>query len=298
MESQYAAFRRDSTASRDTADMSKNVFLAFLACASTFVTGHAMAAQTIGVDPAECRTDRLFGHGFGETEDVEKGLLARTFAGRNYFLVVPSGYQSDRQYPLLMALHGTGGTPAGAVTNAQAIAQTWQEIARTRGMVVVVPIGSSTSGSWSPPADLPYLQLLQASIVDEFRIDPTRQYLWGFSAGGHFGHGVVLQRSDVYAAYAIAAGVLRGYACDAATCPAYLAAVPRHVPLDLSSGIGDGVVPISEISADEGRFRDAGWQIGSDLWVRGISGQGHTYSTAQLTSSWDTICRFAVVPGP
>lgn len=274
------------------------LLLAALACALPLFAGRAAAAETRGVDPAECRTDRLFGHGFGEDGEIETGLLARDFAGRNYYLVVPPGYRADRVHPLLVALHGTGGSPAGAVSNAFAIAQAWQGIARTRGMVVLVPIGSSTSGSWSPAADLPYLQLLQSSVAGELRIDPTRQYLWGFSAGGHFGHGVVLQRSDLYAAYAIAAGVLRGYACTDATCPAYLAAVPRHVPLDLSSGTADGVVPISEISADEGRFRDAGWQIGSDLWVRGISGQGHTYTVTQLAAGWDTICRFAVVPGP
>ncbi len=261
-----------------------------LACA-------AFAAQTVPVDPALCRNDRLFAHGFGEDADVEVGLLTRGFNNRTYYLVVPASYRAGTPTPLLLALHGTGGSPAAAQANALAIAQTWRDIARTRGMIVAVPIGSSPQGSWNPPLDIAYLDGLRASLASEFDLDPTRNYLWGFSAGGHFGHGFTLQRTDSFAAYAIAAGVLRGYACTAETCPDFLAAVPRRIPVDISSGTGDPVVPLSEISADEGRFRDAGWQSGSNLWVRGLN-QGHTYSSPQLATSWDTICRFAVIQDP
>lgn len=264
----------------------------------SLVAARVSAAQTITIGGDPCRNDRLFAHGFGEDSEREVGLLTRQFAGRTHFLVVPPGYRHELAHPLLLALHGTGGTPSGAVNNALAIAQIWQPIARTRGMLVVVPIGSSSSGSWNPPVDFAYLDQLRAHVATEFNIDATRHYLWGFSAGGHVGHDLVLQRTDQFAAYAIAAGVLRGYACLAAACPAYLAAVPRRVPLDISSGIGDQVVPISEISADEGRFRDAGWQPGIDLWVRGLSSQGHTYSATQLADSWNTICRFGVVADP
>ncbi len=258
--------------------------------------GGVMAAQTISLDPSMCRNDRLFAHDFGEDGEVDVGLLTRQFAGRNYFVVVPPSYRPGREHPLLMALHGTGGSAPGAVSNALDVAQTWQSIARNSGMVVVVPIGSSPSGSWQASADLPYLDLLRAHATSQYRIDSRRHYLWGFSSGGHFGHGVVLQRTDQYAAYAVAAGVLRGYACNATLCPGYLAAVPRRIPLDISSGTSDPIVPISEISADEGRFRDAGWVPGVDLWVRGLFDQGHEYTVQQLSDSWNNICRFGVIP--
>lgn len=259
--------------------------------------GLAAAAQTVMLDPAACRNDRLFAHGFGEDGDLEVGLLTRSFGSRRYFLVVPPGYRHDRTHPLLLALHGTGGSPAGAETNALDIAQTWQPLASTRGMIVVVPVGSTATGSWNAGVDMPFLQLLLAQVEGTYNVDSTRRYLWGFSAGGHFGHSVVLERTDQYAAYAIAAGLLTRHACTSDTCPQYLAAVPRHVPLDLTSGISDPVVPINEISADRGRFLDGGWRDGIELWVTGLN-QGHYYTATQLSDSWDRICRFAVVPDP
>jgi len=282
----------------ETDDMKRLVLPACLSgllllTSSSLVT----AAQTLTLDPSVCRNDRLFAHGIGEEGDVEVGLLTRDFGGRRYFLVVPPAYRADRAHPVLLALHGTGGTPAGAESNALAIAKMWQSLARTRGMVVVVPIGSTQGGSWSTSVDMPYLQLLLDNTEGLINLDSSRRYLWGFSAGGHFGHSVVLERTDQYAAYAIAAGLLTRHACTADNCAAYLAAVPRRVPLDLSSGTSDPIVPISAISADHGRFLDGGWVYNEELWVTGLN-QGHTYTAAQLSDSWDRICRFAVVPTP
>lgn len=282
----------------ETGAMNLRLFLAGLSGLLLLAgSSNATAAQTLTLDPSVCRNDRLFAHGMGEEADVEVGLLTRDFAGRRYFLVIPPAYRADRAYPTLLALHGTGGNPAGAESNALAIAQIWQPLARTRGMVVVVPIGSTQSGSWSTVVDMPFLQLLSGEIDSLINIDQSRRYLWGFSAGGHFGHSAVLERTDQYAAYAIAAGLLTRNACTPDNCPAYLAAVPRRVPLDLSSGTSDPIVPISEITADHGRFLDGGWRYGEELWVTGRN-QGHTYTAAQLSDSWDRICRFAVVPDP
>ncbi len=260
-------------------------------------SGPVVAAQTLILDPSVCRNDRLFGHGFGEEGELEVGLLTREFGGRRYFLAVPPSYRPARAHPTLLALHGTGGSPAGAETNALAIAQSWHSLARTRGMLVIVPIGSTPSGSWNTAVDMPFLDALRAHVEGLANTDSTRRYFWGFSAGGHFGHSVVLQRTDLFAAYAIAAGLLTRHACTSETCPPYLAAVPRQVPLDLSSGISDPIVPINDISADRGRFLDAGWRDGIDIWVTGLN-QGHTYTSTQLSESWDRICRFAVVPDP
>jgi poly(3-hydroxybutyrate) depolymerase len=267
-----------------------------LLVASALCAGEASAAHTISIDPADCRTDRLFASGFGEDGDRSVGLLTRQFGGREYFLVVPPGYRPNRQHPLLLALHGTGGDAAGARANALAIAQSWQGIARSSGLIVAAPIGTSQHGSWNPAVDAIYLDALQGQLSSEYQIDIRRRYLWGFSSGGHFGHAYVLARTDQFAAYAIAAGLLRVVACDAASCPGYLAAVPRRIPLDISSNINDPGIPISEISADEGRFLDAGWTRGVDLWVRGLNGQGHNYAQTQLSDSWNTACRFGVVP--
>lgn len=293
---QYVAFRRDSMRAPDTPPMKRNVFLAALACTLSTGVGSAMAARTVPLDPSACRIDELFAHGFGEDGDVETGLLTRQFAGRRYFLVVPPGYRSARAHPLLLSLHGTGGNLAGAESNALAIAQMWQPIARARGMLVVVPIGISAAGSWYPPVDFPYLDLLRANVASEFGLDVRRHYLWGFSAGGHVGHAYALQRTDQIAGYAVAAGKLSAYACTPENCPAYLAAAPRKVPVDISTGFSDPYVTVNEISADQGRFSDAGWQYGTDLWVRGLAGQGHTYSSSQLTDSWNTLCQFGVGP--
>lgn len=272
----------------------------FLSLAALLGLNPARAAERVPLGVGGCQTDRLFGHGFGEDGEVGVGVIPRSFNGRTYYLVVPPSYRPQAGNSMLLALHGTGGNAAGADSNALAIAQAWQNVSRRAGLVVAVPIGSSPMGSWNPSVDSFYIDQLRASLEAELGTAANRQYLWGFSAGGHFGHGYTLARTGIFAAYAVAAGVLRGFACESQanpqSCMTYLDNIPRHIPVDIRSGTSDPIVRIQEISADDGRFRSAGWIYGQELLVTGYP-HGHTYSAQQISDSWNRLCLFSLPPG-
>ena len=47
-----------------------------------------------------------------------------------------------------------------------------------------------------------------ADVEASYNVNRGRRYLWGFWAGGHYGHGYTLSRASTLAAYAVNAGVL------------------------------------------------------------------------------------------
>ena len=126
-------------------------------------------------------------------------------------------------------------------------------------------------------------------------------YLWGFSAGAHYGHAIALNNTEFFAAYGVSAGSLEMYACTddgsyPPTCAALLAGAQPKIPVDLHIGSSD---PLSQppytASGDAQRLRNGGWRDNDTLFHRPFTG-GHSYSVAQLGQIWNNLCPFALGP--
>ena len=137
---------------------------------------------------------------------------------------VPPSYSPSQPMPLVLALHGQAGSPAAAATQAQAVRNAWATVAATQGFIVIAPIGAGADGGWVVP-DVPDepsdYSLFAAAIADAeaaWNIDRSRRIGWGFSAGGHVMHDLVLNdystqlTIDTFPSYAIAR-TLGGLAC-------------------------------------------------------------------------------------
>jgi poly(3-hydroxybutyrate) depolymerase len=229
-------------------------------------------------------------------------------ASRNIYVFVPASYTPDRPMPLVLALHGQAGNPSSAQTSAQNVRTAWSPIATDNGFIVIAPVATGASGGWSAP-DLPPFppgpsdyDTFAAAIADiegAYNIDRSRRIGWGFSAGGHVMHDVVLQgyalpiSIDTFAAYGVSAGVLEAFACAPSTCGSLLAAASRKIPVDIHVGSSDTL--LSYAQNDRSRFIANGWQLSNNLWFTTFSG-GHTYATAQLREIWTNLCPFQVLP--
>lgn len=210
-------------------------------------------------------------------------------AFRDYLVHLPLQYDPARAWPVVVALHGAGG--AGTAPAAAATARaTWSLPADTSAFIVLAPIASGASGGWVPGSDLPTIYAALADLEAAYNVERGREYLWGFSAGGHVGHGLVLDDTTRFAAYGVNAGVLQAYAGNGA--PA-AAALTRRVPVAVRVGSLDSLLPF--VQADRSLFLAAGWTEG-EIFSYTEFPSGHVYGAADAVATWQFACRFAVVP--
>ncbi len=120
--------------------------------------------------------------------------------GRVYRLYVPSYYDENRSWPLVVTLHGTHGWDSG-----RAQIREWKHLAEAKGFIVVAPTLKSVQGIL-PVLKGPWFKDLASdertilSVIDEvsdnYNIDPNAVLLTGFSAGGYPLYYVGLRNPD------------------------------------------------------------------------------------------------------
>lgn len=171
-------------------------------------------------------------------------------------LHVPPSGDSGRPRPLVLLLHGYGGT-----------AETFEEgshfsaKADSAGFIVAYPNGQRVYGVAGPRhwvafgddrTDVDFIRALIDAIAKAHRVDPTRIYVGGFSNGAMMSYRLGAELSGQLAAIGAAAGAIgsRNAAGTRATIP-----VPR-APISVVSfhGLLDDVVPY-DAAQRPGRMR-------------------------------------------
>jgi poly(3-hydroxybutyrate) depolymerase len=107
----------------------------------------------------------------------------------SYWLYVPSNYKPDRDWPLVVTLHGTHGWDSSVAQISE-----WKALAEQKGMIVVAPDLRCVQGILPVVRSLWYKDMATdetnvLAIIDEicgqYRIAPKSILLTGFSAGGY-----------------------------------------------------------------------------------------------------------------
>jgi predicted esterase len=113
-----------------------------------------------------------------------------------YHMYVPTSYNGARAYPLIIALHGLGGTEDAFFENYD---KAFPPLAEKHGYIVAGVLGYRVDGSYgwglgNPPADPNARRTQDLSEQDvmrvlelarkNYKIDPNRIYLMGHSMGG------------------------------------------------------------------------------------------------------------------
>ena len=290
----------------------------------------ADAATTVHLPPWACNgnNDRIFRHGLQNGEFVPstpthgsggagpgRQLRTLSIAGlgsglQKVHLFVPPEYSPAHATPLVIALHGTAGDPANADLYAQDVRNTWQSVAVSRGFIVAAPVANGANGSWrdgstSAPNDYTFLAAVVADLRTAYNIDDSRLQLWGFSAGGHVAHDLLVNGAvpalDEFhvSSYAVSAARLFSLACLGDTeeqCQQRLDTQERKLPFALYLGTADPMYgPPYNAVDDPPRFETAGWLM-YDTVSYYVFGGGHTYESGHLADLWGFFCRFAVAP--
>jgi predicted peptidase len=165
-------------------------------------------ASRSGSDPFKTRTGDFKRH----------YLLESASEIMPYRMYVPTGYDGTRAYPLVITLHGLGGTEDAFFTG---YGGAFPKLAEERGYIMASPLGYRVDGfyGWgvgNPPADPVTRQVQERSEQDvmevllrvrqQYNIDPNGIYLAGHSMGGLGTWRIAAKYPDIWAAIAPFAG--------------------------------------------------------------------------------------------
>jgi predicted peptidase len=214
------------------------------------------------------------------------GFSARVYrngAGQSmpYRLFTPKAYDKEREYPLILWLHGAGSVGSdnlkqisGASLRGTHVWTTPQNQMKHPAFVLAPQSPASWANFRSGELSREMILVLEilAAVRTEFRIDPSRIYVAGQSMGGYGTWDLITKRPDLFAAAIPLCGggdTARGE--DAARTPTWA-----------FHGDSDPTVPVSRSRDMIAAIRKAGGNpryteykgVGHDVWVRAVREPG------------------------
>ncbi len=174
----------------------------------------------------------------GRTGDMKRHYFLKE-AGEimPYRLFVPSKYDGSKPFPLIVALHGLGGTENSMFGANYAML----DPAEKRGYIVVAPMGYRVDGFYGQRPDR-NSRMSEADVMNvlalvrkNYKIDPDRIYLMGHSMGGIGTWTLGAKHPEIWAALGPISGV-----ADPRTVEAM-----KNIPEVVVHGDADTTVPVS-----------------------------------------------------
>ncbi len=206
------------------------------------------SSSTAVAGPATTVAATTGGRGCGTPTPAGSTTIATTIGGhlRTAIVHVPTGYTGTTEVPLVLNLHGSGGTALAqeAFTGMDATAD-------ADGFLVAYPQGLIPAGTgydWNVPGepllggaavpadapdDVAFLTGLVHTLAARYCVDPGRVYATGFSGGARLTSQLACDASSTFAAVAPVSGVRFPTPCP----------TTRPVPLVAFHGTADPVDP-------------------------------------------------------
>jgi predicted peptidase len=116
--------------------------------------------------------------------DSKVGFLDRTHDKAKYVLFVPHDYKGDKEYPLILFLHGAGERGSDGQKQAKVgLGPAVRKQEKTFPFFAVFP--QAQRGWGADSADAKRALAILAEVQKEYKIDAKRVYLTGLSMGGY-----------------------------------------------------------------------------------------------------------------
>lgn len=144
-------------------------------------------------------------------EPATKGFVDRKFKNSDgsespYVVFVPHNYDPEKEYPVILFLHGSGETKGGSKMPVEVgFAPHVKRYEKDFPAFVVIP--QSEKRTWRAESDDGKRAIaILDEVMKEFKIDPKRQYLTGLSMGGFGTWSLAFFHSDRWACIAPVCG--------------------------------------------------------------------------------------------
>jgi phospholipase/carboxylesterase len=220
--------------------------------------------STFFLDPARREDEALLAL-LQQPKHADSGVFHRDNARDErggYSLYVPEYYTPEREWPLVMALHGGSG-------HGRLFLWSWLRDARSRGAIVVAP--TAMGRTWAlmgEDVDTPNLRHILDEIRAHWRVDSRRLLLTGLSDGGTFCYVSGLTIDSPFTHLAPVAASFHPMIAGMAD-----AARLRGLPIQIVHGRHDWMFPV-ELAR---QAREALFTAGADVSYREIADLSHTY---------------------
>ncbi|MGZ6014332.1 MAG: hypothetical protein ACXWKM_01175 [Phenylobacterium sp.] len=177
-------------------------------------------------------------------------------------LYVPETYSADRQWPLVVALHGGAGS-------GRSFLWSWLRDARSHGAILVAP--TAIGQTWAitgDDRDTPNLRRIVEAVRERWSIDPRRLLLTGMSDGGTFSYVTGLEPDSPFTHLAPVSAAFHPMLAQMAD-PARLGGLPIHV----AHGALDWMFPVEMARGAQRALAAAG----ATVTYRELADLSHTY---------------------
>lgn len=209
------------------------------------------------------------------------GSIAWDGLERTYLIHIPPSWNKAKSMPLVIVLHGGGGTGAGMVKVTQ---EGFNALADREGFIVIYPDGIRRQ--WNDGRELPFVPAMRENVDDvgfistlidhlaeRFNIDRSRIYATGISNGGLMSQRLAFELPDKIAAIAVVA-ISMSENISKMPPPA------RAIPALIMMGTEDPLVP---------------WEGGEIGFVRGRK-RGRVLSVPETVRFW--VAHNQCLPSP
>jgi predicted esterase len=201
---------------------------------------------------------------FARTGDIKRHyMLDPAHEILPYRLYVPAAYDGTTAFPLIVALHGLGGTEDAFFDGYN---KALPQLAEQHGYIVAAPLGYRVDGSYgwglgAPPADpvtrhtqeLSERDLMQVvqRVREQLKVDERRIYLMGHSMGAIGTWKIAAKHPDIWAAIAPISG-----SGQPATIERF-----RHIPEIVVHGDNDPTVNVSGSRTMVAKMKELGTEV-------------------------------------
>jgi phospholipase/carboxylesterase len=152
----------------------------------------------------------------------------------DYSLYIPENYSADRQWPLIICLHGGYGEGYEYIW-------TWLRPARAHGYILLSPKSLDVTWTMTPNSiDTRSILTMLDEVATEYSIDRSRLFLSGLSDGGIMTYLLGIERHEMFTGISPVAGALHPMVD-----PMLRARAGRELPIFVIHGVHDFIFPVT-----------------------------------------------------
>jgi polyhydroxybutyrate depolymerase len=232
---------------------------------------------------------------------TEAGRMRWDGLDRTFTVRVPGRADSARVMPLVIVLHGRGGSGQRFLDQSGFAAK-----ADAEGFLVVAPDGTGDPRGWYTGLsaggaidDVGFIGALMDTLSARYPVDRRRIYVAGYSNGGFLTHRVASDLSSRLAAAAVFAGAVGARLAGGTDARIDVPRAP--VAMLIIHGDTDDIVPYDTVGLATKIRRPLPASDGARFWARAnecgaLQPRRDTLATGRvLRDTWDTRCRAPVV---
>ena len=216
---------------------------------------------------------------------VEQKVLVSAGQRHSYYRFIPPRAAVNAPLPLLVVMHGAGGSGLDQI-------EAWRAAAEEKQFILLGPNIPNSAAAWDELYDHPeWIHEAVGEISREHPVDVRRMYLWGYSAGGMFSFYLAFLESRYFAAAAVHGAVIENFKYQMADF------AERRLPIAYYIGTRDQWWPVEKTRAS----RDALLARGFPVHYVELPGADHNFlASADVVTrdAWAFFNRYALDRDP